>query len=112
MACVLVSTGKTRQFRAPVGSQCTLRLKGPANAGAKLLEVRYGATQRDTEPPFQFNVKEEKRPLVVVFSASKLGIRLTLFEVCGDGSEVKLDGWKYDPVNDTRVFFIDGVQAS
>ena len=112
MACILAATGKTRQFTAPVGSQVTLRLQGPDKAGAMFLEVRYSGTQRDTEPPFQFNVKEGKRPVVIVFSASKPGIRLTLFEVCNDGSETKLDRWKYDPVNDSRVLWVDGVKTS
>jgi hypothetical protein len=109
MACALVKTGP-RKFKAPVGSQVTLRLEGPANAGVSLLEIRYNALQRDSEPPFQFNVKEDLRPLVVVFSASAPNVRLTLFEVCGDGEDKKLDGWRYDPINDARAYFITGVR--
>jgi hypothetical protein len=108
MPCVLEKVGPGR-FRAPVGSQVTLEIRAADSAAARLIEVRYDATHRDSEPPFQFNVKRGLRPLVVLHSASKARARLTLVEVGADGAEQTVERWTYSPASDARGLFIDGV---
>lgn len=109
MACSLKKSG-LRQFTAKVGNQVTVTVtvKGPKTAGAKIMEIRYSATSRDTEVPFQFNVKDGKRPLVVVVTATRPGAKLKLLETCPGGSEQKLKGFTYDPATDSHVFYIKG----
>ena len=108
MACSLQKTGR-RRFQATVGSQVTLEVQGPTNAGAKLISIKYGEIHYDIEPPFQFNVKADLRLLVVMVSATKPGAKLKLVEICNKGSSQVLYSYEYNPAKDPRILFITGV---
>ena len=108
MACSLQKMGP-RRFKAEVGSQVTLEVNGPTDAGAKLISIKYDEIHQDIEPPFQFNVKVDMRLLVVIVSATKPGAKLKLVETCNKGSSQVLYSYKYNPAKDPRILYITGV---
>lgn len=110
MSCCLVpSTTSREDFTAKVKCEITLKLKGPADAGAKIVHIRYDEDEVDATPPLQFTVKSGARILVVLFEASKPGALMQLIEDCGSGSEQVIDRVHFDPMNPARGYIIRGV---
>jgi hypothetical protein len=110
MACCLVpSTTSKEDFTAAVKSQVTVKLKGPAGAGAEIVHIRYSKDEIDPAPPLQFTVKAGPKMLVVLVEASKPGALCQLIEDCGSGNEQIIDRFHFDPMNPARGYIIRGV---
>lgn len=109
--CLKPSTGAAEDFTAGTGCEVTLILKGPRNTGAQIVHIRYAGTHIDTDPPFQFKVKQGSRVLIVLAEASKAGTLLQLIETCKDGTEQVVDRFYYDPMNPARGYIIRGIRA-
>ena len=112
MACCLTpSTTSKEDFTAPVGSDVTIKLKGPTGTGAKILHIRYAGGEVDLTPPLQFTVKTGAKMLVVLAEASKPGALLQLIEDCGGGVEQVVDRFHFDPMNPARGYIIRGLSS-
>jgi hypothetical protein len=110
MACCLIpSTTSKEDFTAAVKCEVTVKLKGPAGVGAKIVHLRYAGDEIDTAPPLQFVVKTGAKMLVVLAEASKPGVMLQLVEDCGPGGEQVLDRFHFDPMNPARGYIVRGV---
>lgn len=107
MACSLMPSLGLEDFTGSAGDQVTLRLKGPASAGAEIVHLRYDHVEQDAEPPFQFTIKRKLALLVVLVEASQPGALIKFIEVCGDDENV-LDRFHYDPMNPARGYLVRG----
>ena len=105
--CLTPSTTGREDFFGKVDCRVTIRLKGPSDAGAEIINILYGGAELDQEPPFQFDVKKGPKMLVVLAEASKAGALLQLIESC-DGSEQVLNRFHFDPKNPARGYLIRG----
>jgi hypothetical protein len=109
MSCQLThSTTAREDFLGQAGATVTIKLKGPAAAGAEIVHIRYAGTEIDSEPPFQFTIRKGAKILVVLAEASEAGVLLQLVEVCGDGEEQVLDRFHFDPKNPGRGYIVKG----
>jgi hypothetical protein len=110
MACCLVpSTTSKEDFTSKLGCEVTIKLKGPAGVGARILHIRYAGTEVDSTPPLQFTVKSGPKMLIVLAEASKPGAMLQLIEDGGGGDEQVVDRFHFDPKNPARGYIIRGV---
>jgi hypothetical protein len=105
--CLKPSTTGHEDFFAKVGCRVTMRLKGPSETGAEIINILYAGDELDQEPPFQFDVKKGPKMLVVLVEASKPGALLQLIESC-NGSEQVLNRFHFDPKNPARGYLIRG----
>jgi hypothetical protein len=107
MACSLTPSLAKEDFTGPAGDQVTLKLKGPATAGAEIVHLRYDQSELDVDPPFRFTIKKKLALLVVLVEASQPGALLQFIEVCGADEQV-LDRFHYDPMNPARGYLVRG----
>lgn len=112
MACCLTpSTTAREDFTAKTGRIVTIRLKGPSDAAAEIVHIRYASTEVDMEAPFEFTVKAGAKLLVVLAEASKAGVLLQLIESCEASTEQVVDRFHYDPMNPARGYIIRGLSG-
>jgi hypothetical protein len=109
--CLTPSTTAREDFTGKTGCLVTVKLKGPSDAGAEIVHIRYDSDPIDPEPPFQFTVKTDPKMLVVLVEASKPGALLQLIESCDGGTEQVLDRFHYDPMNPARGYIIRGLSS-
>jgi len=110
MACCLTpSISSKEDFTGAKGKDVTLKLKGPAGAGAKIVHIRYASEEVDATPPLAFTVKAGAKILVVLVEASKPGALVQLIEDCGAAADQVIDRFHFDPMNPARGYIIRGI---
>ncbi|PYS50434.1 MAG: hypothetical protein DMG13_21000 [Acidobacteria bacterium] len=109
MACGLkLSTTSREDFIGKTGTTVTLKLTGPSGAGAEIVHIRYAGEAVDDDEPFQFEIDQGAKMLVVLAEASKPGALLQLVENCGDSEQV-IDRFHFDPMNPARGYIVRGI---
>jgi len=111
MACGLrKSTSFKEDFIGEAGSTITVKIAGPSDAGAEIVNIRYAGEPVDNQEPFKFDIQPEAKMLVILVEATKPGVLLQLVEDCG-GSEQVIDRFHFDPKNPARGYIVLGITA-
>ena len=108
--CLTLSTTSKEDFLGKVGCNVTIKLKGPSDAGAEIVHIRYAGQPIDDVEPFQFEIEKGAQMLVVLAEASKPGAVLQLVEDCGGSAQV-IDRFHFDPMNPARGYILRGTTS-